>query len=133
MNRSVFLNLLVITVAVAFAAIVAVPAQETIGRYGDPRDPSVLERLLEEVRDDFLLVDVRTGMEFAQGHIPGAIQIDYRVIADALAEADRSRPVVVYCRTGNRSSEAERTLRTMGFSEVYDFGGINRWPGALLR
>lgn len=133
MNRSVFLNLLVITVAIAVAAVVAVPAQESLGRYGDPRDPAVLERLLEEANADFLLIDVRTDAEYSQGHIPGSMQIDYRVIADAMAEVDRTQPVVVYCRTGNRSAHAERTLRTMGFTEVYDFGGINRWRGELQR
>ena len=133
MTRSIFLNLLVIAVVVAFAAVVAVPAQETIGGYGDPRDPSVLARLTEEARDVFTLLDVRTPAEFAQGHIPGAVNIDYRNLDSAMAEADRTRPVVLYCRTGSRSAQAERTLRAMGFTQVFDFGGLNRWPGQLHR
>ena len=133
MTRSIFLNLLVIAVVVAFAAIVAVPAQEAIDRFGDPRDPQVLSRLLEEAPEEILLVDVRTDQEFARGHIPGAINIDYRVIAEAMAEVDRSQPVVLYCRSGNRSSQAEQTLRRLGFTSIHDFGAINRWAEPLAR
>lgn len=131
MNRSILLNLLVIAVVVAFAAIVAVPAQETLSEYGDPRDPDVLERLIEDARSDFDLIDVRTGAEFSDGHIPTALNIDYRLIGDQRAEGDRTHPVVVYCRTGNRSAQAARTLREMGYTQVYDFGGIHRWSGTL--
>lgn len=133
MARSLFLNFLVIALAVALAAVVAVPAQETIGGYGDPRDPAVLEQLLEEASQAFILVDVRTEQEFAQGHIPGALNYDYRIIAHALKDTDPAQPVVVYCRSGNRSGQAERTLRAMGFTQVFDFGAVSRWPGALTR
>ncbi len=132
MTRSTFLNLLVIGVAVAVAAVAAVPT-ERITEHGDPRDPEVLARLVEEAHEDFLLLDVRTAAEFSTGHIPRAVNIDYRVIQSALAETDRTRPVVLYCRTGNRSAQAAEILRAMEFSQVYDFGAVDRWPGPLLR
>lgn len=131
MTRSTFLNLLVIIVAVAFAAVVAVPAQETINDYGDPRNPEVLARLIADAPESFVLIDVRSAAEYQSGHIPGARNIDYREIETAMSDIDRMTHVVVYCQTGNRSGEAERTLRRLSFTRVFDFGGIGRWPDAL--
>lgn len=95
-------------------------------------DPAVLDRLISESRDTFQLIDVRTPLEFRSGHIPTAINIDHREVGSAMADGDRTVPVVVYCRTGNRSGIAAVTLRALGYT-VVDFGGINRWPGAIER
>jgi phage shock protein E len=133
MNKSVLLNMVVIAVIIAFAAIVAVPADETILSYGHPRDPDVLMRLIEEARADFDFIDVRTAAEFRSGHIPTATNIDHREIESAMAAGDTSRPVVVYCQSGNRSAQAVAVLNELGYTQVYDFGAVHRWPESLVR
>ncbi|NJN84021.1 MAG: rhodanese-like domain-containing protein [Caldilineaceae bacterium] len=73
------------------------------------------------------LVDVRTSGEFGGGHIPGALNISLQDLSGRLDKIPTDKPVVVYCRTGNRSSFAARTLLQSGFDEVFDLGGIIDW------
>ena len=74
------------------------------------------------------LVDVRTPAEFAAGHLPGAINIPVQELADRLAELQpKDTPVVLYCRSGRRSSTAARTLKSAGFAAVHDLGSMGRW------
>lgn len=83
----------------------------------------------------FVLLDVRTPEEFAQGRIAGAILLDYRGAGFQwdLARLDRSQTYLVYCRTGNRSSYAVRIMAEMGFAHVYDLdGGIVLWEAEGL-
>lgn len=77
-----------------------------------------------------LLLDVRTDREFTMGHIRGAAQIDfYRDDFQAeLAKLDPNVPVYVYCRSGNRSGQAAKMMKSMGFKTVYNLeGGIGAW------
>jgi rhodanese-related sulfurtransferase len=80
-----------------------------------------------------LLLDVRTAEEYAAGHIPGALLAPYDALAATFTEADKNRPIVLYCRSGNRSGIAMRTLRSMGYTNLSDFGGIPNWKGGLER
>ncbi len=92
-----------------------------------------LALLLEDRTANVLLLDVRTQAEFDQGHLPGAVLSPYDGLEAAFGEADKSRPIVVYCRSGHRSSLAARTLARMGYTNVSDFGAIGRWGGNLSR
>jgi rhodanese-related sulfurtransferase len=92
-----------------------------------------LALLLEDQTANVLLLDVRTQAEFDQGHLPGAVLSPYDALEAAFGEPDKSRPIVVYCRSGNRSSIAARTLARMGYTNVSDFGAIGRWRGSLSR
>ena len=77
-----------------------------------------------------LLLDVRTDREFAMGHIRGAAQIDfYRDdFREELAKLDPNVPVYVYCRSGNRSGQAAKMMKSMGFKTVYNLeGGMGAW------
>ena len=77
------------------------------------------------------LVDVRTADEFKGGYIPGAINIDYysSTFKDEMAKLDKTKPVYVYCRSGNRSGKAMLVLQDLGFKEVYNLiGGYSQWP-----
>lgn len=76
------------------------------------------------------LIDVRTPQEFAGGHIKGALNIPVDELAQRLSRVPRDMPVVVYCRSGNRSATASRILRDAGYSTVYDMGGIIAWQSA---
>jgi rhodanese-related sulfurtransferase len=92
-----------------------------------------LASLLADESANVLLLDVRTQAEFDQGHIAGAVLSPFDALETMFKEQDKSRPIVVYCRSGNRSSTALRTLTRMGYTNVSDFGGINRWRGSFVR
>ena len=76
------------------------------------------------------ILDVRTASEFQSGHIKSALLIPYDEI-NSKAESmlrDKSAPILVYCRSGRRSAIAAQALADLGYSKVYDFGGIADWP-----
>jgi rhodanese-related sulfurtransferase len=76
---------------------------------------------------EHVLLDVRTVGEFQSGHIAGAANIPVEVLAARLAELPKDKPIVLYCRSGNRSAQAARLLRSAGYADVYDLGGIIAW------
>ena len=77
----------------------------------------------------FVLLDVRTEGEYAVKRIDGARLIpDYAIRERAAAELqDKSALILVYCRSGRRSANAAHELIRMGYTNVYDFGGLNGW------
>lgn len=86
--------------------------------------------LLDE-RDDLVVIDVRTPEEFAEGHLPDAVNIDLQgSFEDEIATLDPDATYVVYCRSGNRSAVAAATMAEAGFTDVYDLGGIVDWQAA---
>lgn len=93
--------------------------------------PALARRL---VRDEgALLLDVRSAREFASGHVEGALLIPHDEVAGrideiaALLGGDRSKPVVVYCRSGNRTKTAKSALEQAGFTQVVDLGPMSSW------
>ena len=79
---------------------------------------------------DVQLVDVRTPDEFANGNIPGSVNIDVltgHFSETASASLDKSRTVAVYCRSGNRSKNAAKVLSMMGYNVVELDKGYNAW------
>ena len=84
--------------------------------------------------DGHVIVDVRGQDEYAAGHIPGAICIPNESITNTQpAELqDFDQVILVYCRSGNRSRQASQKLADMGYTNVYDFGGINDWTGETV-
>ena len=84
-----------------------------------------------ESGDDYILLDVRTTAEFAQGHIPGAICIPNETIGteEIPQLPDKDATILVYCRSGNRSKQASQKLADLGYTNVLEFGGINTWTG----
>ncbi len=79
--------------------------------------------------DPIAIVDVRTKEEYDAGHIEGAILIPNEEIGTSMPELlpVQDAEILVYCRSGNRSAQATKKLQDMGYSRVYDFGGINSW------
>ena len=93
----------------------------------------LLERL--EGENAPVILDVRSPEEFAEGHIPGAINIPYDQVAANLdsLESFRTAEIVVYCRTGRRAGVAENVLREAGFTQVSDLEGhMTSWSEAEL-
>ena len=77
-----------------------------------------------------VLLDVRTQEEYDEGHIEGAALLPYDAIAadSAALPADKDAAIIVYCRTGRRSALAAQTLSDLGYTKIYDLGGIQSWP-----
>ena len=83
-----------------------------------------------DTESDYIILDVRTEEEFAQGHIPGAMLIpDYAIREKAeTALPDKDALILVYCRSGRRSKNAAQILAELGYSNIREFGGIMSWP-----
>ena len=80
---------------------------------------------------DVIILDVREQDEFDSGHIPGAVLLPVGTIAEDTAAAvipEADSVVLVYCRSGNRSKVASQALADLGYTNVYEFGGISTWP-----
>ena len=87
-----------------------------------------------EQDDGHVIVDVRRPDEFAAGHIPGAICIPNETIESEQPEGlpDLNQIILIYCRSGNRSKQAAQKLFDMGYTNVYEFGGIIDWTGEVV-
>jgi rhodanese-related sulfurtransferase len=77
------------------------------------------------------LLDVRTPKEYEDGHIEGAVNIDYfdeSFLSQVEQRFDKDQPVMLYCRSGNRSAKATAIMKEAGFKEIYDLkGGFMQW------
>ena len=87
-----------------------------------------------EQDDGHIIVDVRRQDEYDAGHIPGAILIPNEDIeTEPPAELpDLNQVILIYCRSGNRSKQAAQKLFDMGYTNIYEFGGINTWTGEIV-
>lgn len=85
--------------------------------------------------EDYILLDVRTQAEYAEGHIPGAICLPNETIGSEPPTElpDREQTILVYCRSGRRSAEAAQKLADMGYVNVLEFGGILDWTGEIVK
>ena len=122
---------------------------------GNDADGSYQQITQEEAKEmmdtqEVIILDVREQDEYDSGHIPGAVllpvgsideddsghipgavllpvgTIDEDTAAEVIPETDST--VLVYCRSGNRSKTASSTLADLGYTNIYEFGGINSWP-----
>lgn len=78
-----------------------------------------------------IVLDVREQDEYDSGHIPNAVLLPVGTIDEDTAAAvipDKDSTVLVYCRSGNRSQSASSALAKLGYTNIYEFGGINTWP-----
>lgn len=91
------------------------------------------DEVVELLKDDALLLDVRTKSEYDEGHIPDAVLLNVSDVEDDIKDitTDYERAIIVYCRSGSRSAVAAQTLIDMGYENVYDFGGISNWNDEL--
>lgn len=91
--------------------------------------------LLMEEENDYIILDVRTPEEYAEKHIPGAINVPNEMIDENEIKElpDKEQMILVYCRSGNRSKQASKKLAALGYNNVIEFGGINEWTGDVVR
>ncbi len=121
------LGFMTVLFILSLAGVAAQASQETAPYRS--LSPAETKKFLDENKKAVLL-DVRTPQEYAQVHIPGSVLIpDYELVARMDKELpDLDAPIVVYCRSGNRSRGAVMKLLQAGYTQVYDAGGINSWP-----
>ena len=80
---------------------------------------------------EVIILDVREQDEYDSGHIPGAVLLPVGTIDETAAAAvipEKNSTVLVYCRSGNRSKTASAALAKLGYTAIYELGGINTWP-----
>jgi rhodanese-related sulfurtransferase len=127
------LNMLLLGVALISGGMLLWPF---LGRAFRPtNDVGAFDAVQMINRRDAVLIDVRDAAEFAGGHITNARHIPEAQIAQRLKELDKvkSKPIIVTCRSGNRSAAVTGLLRKSGFDEVYALrGGIAAWQQAGL-
>ena len=84
--------------------------------------------------DNAVLLDVRTKEEYEAGHIENSVNIPLQSI-EAAAEkiADKSTPLFVYCQSGARSKKAAEALKTMGYANITNIGGISKYHGEVVK
>ena len=92
-------------------------------------------KALMEESEGYILLDVRTKEEYESGYIPGAINIPLSDINGNVVSSlpDKSRMILVYCRSGNRSRQASDKLSRLGYTNIIEIGGINSWKGELVK
>ena len=97
--------------------------------------PAEAAAVLDEAPADLVVLDIRTPEEFAESHLAGAVNIDFYAadFRQQIEALDRDAPYVLYCRSGNRSSQARQLMADLGFTNVVDVdGGIVAWQQAGL-
>ena len=93
----------------------------------------ITQEAAKEMMDtqEVIVLDVREQDEYDSGHIPGAVLLPVGTIDEDTAAAvipGKDSTVLVYCRSGNRSKTASSSLAELGYTNIYEFGGINTWP-----
>ena len=103
------------------------------GNAADGAYQQIDQKTAKEMMDtqEAIVLDVREQDEYDSGHIPGAVllpagTIDENTAAEVIPEKDST--VLIYCRSGNRSKTASSTLADLGYTNIYEFDGINIWP-----
>ena len=103
---------------------------------GDTADGTYRQISQEEAKtmmdtQEVILLDAREQDEYDSSHIPGAILLPVGTIDEDTAAAvipEKDAVVLIYCRSGNRSKTAAEALAGLGYTNIYEFGGINTWP-----
>ena len=94
-----------------------------------------MDKAVKMMKDEknYIILDVRRPDEYAEGHIPGAINVPNEEIGTAeIAELpDKSQMILVYCRSGRRSKEASEKLVKLGYTNIVEFGGILDYKGEI--
>ena len=119
---------LLLTLCTGVTACAAPPAGPDAGF--TPISPQKAKEMMD-AGQELLILDVREQDEYDSGHIPGAVllpvgSIDEETATEVIPEKDST--VLVYCRSGNRSKTASSALAELGYTNIYEFGGINTWP-----
>ncbi|QNM05321.1 rhodanese-like domain-containing protein [Qiania dongpingensis] len=122
---------LVLTLAICCAVLFAACSSKS-----KPSDGEAYHKITAEEAKKMLdeggvtVVDVRTAEEYAEKHIPDAVLVPVESIGTEPPELlpDKDAVLLIHCRTGVRSKQASDKLVKLGYTQIYDFGGIVDWP-----
>lgn len=89
---------------------------------------------LYDFKEDLIILDVRNTDEFAENRIDGAINVPLMSIEEKIEKviSNKDTIILVYCKSGVRAELASQKLVKLGYTNVYDFGGIDTWPYGLV-
>lgn len=90
--------------------------------------------IMMEEEEGYIILDVRTHEEYAESHIPGAVNIPNETIGteEIPGLPDKEQLILIYCRSGNRSKQAAQKLADIGYTNIVEFGGIRSWTGETV-
>ena len=100
--------------------------------YGQVKNKSIIE-FKEVASEGFVLIDVRTPEEYAQGFIDGAINMDMKnkSFISNIQQIDKNKKVYLYCKAGGRSAKASKVLDSLGYKNIINLeGGFDAWKEA---
>ena len=132
----------VAAVLLAAAAVTAFGCGQSSAATGSDGGQTAFRRVtgdeaqkMMESETGYLIVDVRTPQEYAEGHIPHAINVPLDTIGmNPPAELpDKAQMIFVYCRSGARSMTASNKLAQMGYTNIVEMGGIKDWHGEVVK
>ena len=132
-NRKIALlfSLILLILMAMLTGSCSVQTENPVGVVTNVNAQESFDLIQENVNNpDFIIIDVRTPEEYNDGHIENAINIDYRSSSfeSDISKLDRDKVCLVYCRSGNRSSDAVEIMRKLGFQEIYHLDvGITGW------
>jgi phage shock protein E len=120
------------TCLMLLAAVLAAGCAQSPG--GANVDVSVDEAQRLWQNKEAVIIDVRTPGEFQEGHIPGVVNIPLDELEKRMGEIPKDKQVVLICRTGNRSAQGTKLLRSKGFNNVFNStGGMSTWKGPVTK
>jgi len=132
-----WLLLFLVTLIIWVMPISGCVGQETPAQIIEDITPQEAFALIQDNQNnpDFVIIDVRTPEEFAEGHIENAVNLDYysETFRDEVNKLDKNKRYLIYCRSGRRSSNALSVMEELGFREAYNvLGGIIEWKAEGL-
>ncbi|MFN4070805.1 MAG: rhodanese-like domain-containing protein [Thermus caldifontis] len=138
MRKLAWFGLLLVLPVLAQATTAFSPTTvRELGRYLEtlPTDyygvsPTTAKQMMDTL--DVFILDVREPAEFKDGRIPGAVNIPIRELPKRIGELPKGKPIIVYCKTGNRGGQALVFLRVQGYNAKNLSGGIEAWKAANL-
>lgn len=127
MKKNLILGLLSVLVIISYSFAQTTGAKNNLPIF-KKITPKEGKELLKQ-KNTFLL-DVRTLEEYKEKHIPKAHLIPLQVLQQEIEKkvTDKNQPIVIYCRSGSRSASGAKILKKLGYTTIYDMGGIINWP-----
>ena len=128
--------LIVITILILIAMLVGCTLSSGVGEKNTYEKTTAMEakKMLDE-KSGYIILDVRTKDEYKGGHIPGAVLLPNESIGKDTIDIlpDKDQIILIYCRSGRRSKEAAAKLVNLGYTNIYEFGGIIDWTYDIVK
>lgn len=140
--RARMLSLVLVVLVMVLSSCAGQSTEKAVGPEATPAPKAQYRKISPQeakammAAENVIIVDVRTPVEYEQGYIPGAILIPNETITTVnkpQALQDTDAIILLYCRSGSRSAQAARKLVSLGYTQVYDFGGIIDWPYDIVK